>query len=297
MIAREELHEDKEKIEDYLKALKEWIEKSPHLKARTDDQFLVAFLRGCQYSLEATKKKLDTFYTLRTHIPELLSNRDPMDIKLREVIKLGIGIPLPLTETPGSPRIFLIRHGIYDANMFTLHDVMKVSTMINDILLRDDDNFVVAGQIGILDLSGVSFKHFAQYNPGFIKKMTLLSHDGSPIRHRAFHYINTPPGFDNVFTVFMSLMNETDRNSVSYHDLESLFKIIPRRIMPFEYGGEAGPLQEIIDDWEKKILSYRMYFQEDEEQFGVDESKRIDRSNNAESLFGAEGSFNQLNFY
>lgn len=122
---------------------------------------------------------------------------------------------MPLTETPGSPRIILIRHGAYDANLFTIQDVMKVSTMINDILLRDDDNLTVAGQIGILDLAGVTGKHFFQYNPSFIKKMTMMSEEGSPIRHRGFHYINTPCGFEQVFNVFKSVMNDERKERVS----------------------------------------------------------------------------------
>lgn len=59
--------------------------------------------------------------------------------------------------------------------------------------------------------------------------------------------------------------------------------------MPLEYGGEAGPIQTIIDDWEQKILSYRQYFQEDEEQFGVDEQLRVGLAKNADSLFGGTG--------
>lgn len=66
--------------------------------------------------------------------------------------------------------------------------------------------------------------------------------------------------------------------------------------MPTEYGGEAGPLQDIIAEWEERILSNRQYFQEDEEQFGVDERLRVGSSNYVESLFGAEGTFNQLGF-
>lgn len=72
--------------------------------------------------------------------------------------------------------------------------------------------------------------------------------------------------------------------------MESLYRVIPRRLMPLEYGGEAGTIQDIIDEWEKKILSYRQYFQEDEEQFGVDERLREGTSKTAESLFGIEGS-------
>lgn len=47
--------------------------------------------------------------------------------------------------------------------------------MVNDILMRDDDNWTIAGQIGILDLENVSSSHLRQLNPSIIKKWTLLS--------------------------------------------------------------------------------------------------------------------------
>lgn len=89
IVAHEELNEDPAKIEDAVDAFREWINKSPHLRARTDDQFLVTFLRATKYSLEKAKKKLDMFYTLRTHIPELMLDRDPYDEKIHGIIKLG----------------------------------------------------------------------------------------------------------------------------------------------------------------------------------------------------------------
>lgn len=88
-VARTELGEDANKIEDAVAEFRTWIESCPHLKARTDDQFLVSFLRGCKYKLEKAKKKLDMFYTLRTHMPELMLDRDPLDRKLSAIIRLG----------------------------------------------------------------------------------------------------------------------------------------------------------------------------------------------------------------
>lgn len=88
-VAREELNEDPTKIEEAVETLRDWIRKSPHLRARTDDQFLVTFLRATKYSMENAKKKLDIFYTLRTQIPELLLDRDPYDEKVHGIIKLG----------------------------------------------------------------------------------------------------------------------------------------------------------------------------------------------------------------
>ena len=87
--AIEELFEDPNRIEKDLEAFREWIKKSPHIRGRTDDQFLITFLRGCKYSLEKAKQKYDLFYTLKTHVPELCRNRDPMDPKVLSAIKQG----------------------------------------------------------------------------------------------------------------------------------------------------------------------------------------------------------------
>lgn len=88
-VAWEELNEDDTKIEEAVETLRDWIQRSPHLRARNDDQFLVTFLRATKYSMEKAKKKLDMFYTLRTHIPELMLDRDPYDEKVHGIIKLG----------------------------------------------------------------------------------------------------------------------------------------------------------------------------------------------------------------
>lgn len=88
-VAREELNENPNQIQQNLEQFREWIRKSPHLKSRTDDQFLITFLRGCKYSLEKAKQKLDMYYTLRTHLPELIGPRQQLDAKTLEILKLG----------------------------------------------------------------------------------------------------------------------------------------------------------------------------------------------------------------
>lgn len=79
-----------------------------------------------------------------------------------------------------------------------------------------------------------------------------------------------------------------------HSDFDSLYKVIPRKLMPTEYEGEAGSLQSITDEWETKILSYRDYFLEDSKNYGVDEKKRPGRAKNSDSLFGIDGTFRQL---
>lgn len=88
-IAEAELNEVPSRIADDILALRTWMSKQAHLIARTDDQFLVTFLRGSKYSLERAKEKIDLYYTVRSLMPEMFESRDPTDPITLEIIKLG----------------------------------------------------------------------------------------------------------------------------------------------------------------------------------------------------------------
>lgn len=215
-IAQNELFEDPNQIQENLDILKQWLNKSAHIKARTDDQFLIAFLRGCKYSLERTKQKIDMYYTYRTHLTEIVGNRDPLDDKINKVIKLGVTLPLPITGNSGSPKILFVRINAYDPSCVRVEDVMKVFSMINDILMTEEDNSVVAGQLCVCDLANISMGHIIQMQPAFLKKAIMIWQESSPIRQKGVHYINAPKIFEQMFALVKSLLNEKMRKRVSF---------------------------------------------------------------------------------
>jgi len=96
-----------------------------------------------------------------------------------------------------------------------VNDALRVVTMMLDIVMNEDDNFVVAGQIGILDLKDVTMAHFLQMNATTIKKLTVLTQDAAPGRMKGLHWINAPKGFEQVFNLFTAFMTAKNRSRVS----------------------------------------------------------------------------------
>jgi regulator of replication initiation timing len=130
-----DLNEIPQNIPSELEELRKLILEVPHLRSRLDDQFLIGFLRNCKHNVEDTLRKIISFYSCRSSLPELMENRDPANQRIREILKLGVGIPLPFTQTPDSPRVILIRVGAYESTEYSIIDIMKVANMICDVLL------------------------------------------------------------------------------------------------------------------------------------------------------------------
>lgn len=110
-LIRKELNENVDTREKDLEIIKEWLTKQPHLPGFdgnfkvlidynfsnqlgidtckfSDDQRIMTFLRGCKFSLEKCKRKIDMYFTMRALVPEFFSNRDIKSPELQEVARV-----------------------------------------------------------------------------------------------------------------------------------------------------------------------------------------------------------------
>lgn len=155
--AKEQINEVPERVEEDIQHIKDWIKKQPHLRARTDDQWILAFLRGCKFSLERTKEKIDFFYTIRTMLPELFADRDPMKPELQEVMKTGFFMPI-VSKSNDEQKMILLKSGAYDPEKIKMQDVFKVNMMALDIGLLEDDVALINGMHVLQDMSGRPYR-------------------------------------------------------------------------------------------------------------------------------------------
>ncbi|EDV96433.1 alpha-tocopherol transfer protein-like [Drosophila grimshawi] len=291
--AKEYLNEVPERIEADLETLKTWIDQQPHLNSRKDDQFLIAFLRGCKYSLERTKSKLDKYYTLRTKYPELFNITDIDDPKFREIQRLGPIIFLP--NLYNGARVGIFRMGVTPADKYKITDVMRVGLAMQELSILEDDDALISGVVFIMDMKGATASHLFQMTPGLAKKMTVFNEEAFPIRPKAQHFVNVIPGFETVFNMIKPMMSKKQQGRLFIHsNIDSLMEQLPLKYLPKEYGGENGSIEESTTIWGKKIEDHRDYYKANA-QYGTDEKLRPGVPIDFESIFGIEGSFRKLN--
>lgn len=108
-----------------------------------------------------------------------------------------------------------------------------------------------------------------------------------------------------------------------HSNIDEVFKYIPKRVFPSDYGGDAPSIKKltgklniqfqkkkkknsshfqlkiklinISEEWTRKVIDRRDWFIEDS-QYYVTESKRPGKQINGMQLFGCDGSFKQLEF-
>ncbi|XP_047098519.1 alpha-tocopherol transfer protein-like [Schistocerca piceifrons] len=292
-IAVKELNEDPKRRDQDIQHIKDWLSKQPHLRARDDDQWILTFLRGCKFSLEKTKQKLDMFYTLRSALPDIFINRDPFSPKAQKYLSSGVVVELP-RRSPEGRRVIIWRPRLLAPGSLSAEDVSRVNFMNADATLHEDDATVICGEVTIQDFQGTTMAHFASWTPWQMKRITTCFQDGYPLRAKGLHMINVPSGFEKLFSLFEQFFKEKIRKRIFVHaNLESLHKHVPKEILPEEYGGDAGPIDKIQSEWRSRIERNAAFFKEDD-KYGVDESKRPGKPKTQTDLFGVEGSFRQL---
>ncbi|OWR49435.1 putative SEC14 [Danaus plexippus plexippus] len=274
--ARKELNEDPELIDEKIQQFKQWILNQKHLKARTDDQWLLAFLRGCKYRMEQAKSKIDLYYSLRSTAPYLYSIKFN-ESKLIDLLNLGSVVILPKTLNPSEPRIIFYRLGRFDPKEYHIIDVLSLLSLMEQICFMEDDTFVVAGTIHVLDFAGTKFGHYTQTSLTHLRHIGLARQDAVPIRIKRIHFLNTPYFFETFFKVAKMILSEKNKQRILFHSKSALHDYFPKEIIPEEYGGTGDSFRQCVDYWKNKIREYDSFFEEDL-KYGSDESKRLTKN-------------------
>jgi len=294
--AKNDLGEDPKNLQDCIDHLRKWIEQSPHLhNIRKDDLVLKTFLRGCKYSLEKSKEKLDFFFTVRTTLPSWFDNWDPRQAAVQAYLNKGVYLPLPGYDKHGRFCV-LMRPGTSDPNHMKIEDGFKVSTMMMEYALRVNEQAQVKGLVLIQDMAGMTASHAAQVNPALAKKAMTVWQDASPQNPKAMHFLNMPGVIETVFRMMQTLQKEKMRKRNVVHskgDYSQLIDDIGADILPKEYGGNNVSVDVLRDFWKKETEENRNWFL-DQSKYKTDESKRTGKPKNHSDIFGIEGSFRKL---
>ncbi|KAL0818430.1 hypothetical protein ABMA28_008894 [Loxostege sticticalis] len=290
---RVELNEDVSTRDRDLAAIKEWLRKQPHLPDEWEDGPLMTFLRGSSFSLEKCKRKLDMYFTMRAACPEFFTNRDPTNPDLADILTAKVqGPPLP-GITPNGRRVTVCRGVQPNLNAQEIADTLKLALMIGDVRLTEEREGV-AGDVYVLDAAVLGPSLLAKLSPTTIKKFMICVQEAYPVKLKEVHIVNTSPIVERFVNFVKPFLKEKIRKRIFIHkEVKDLYKHVPQEMLPVEYGGPSGTMEDLQEQWKSKLAEYKDWFAA-QESVKADESRRPGRPTNYDELFGIDGSFRQL---
>ncbi|KAB0798078.1 hypothetical protein PPYR_09071 [Photinus pyralis] len=296
-IAENELNEVSSRLTSDIQQIRDWINKQPHFNFEIGDQLLVSFLRCSKFSLERAKERLDRYFTIRTMAPEAFTNRDPLLPEMQAILEAGCILPLPKVANEYGPRIIVLRFSDnLNPNLMTIVNITKLSYMIQDILLREDDNAVISGILFWGYCKNFSSKYAVQLTPSNLQRHAVIEEKGFPFRMKGAYYSHLPQIFEALYNFLKFFGSEKLKQRMGLYsesNFEELFKKIPKDLLPEEFGGCNGSVKDLTVFWKDKVESYRDWFLKDE-NCKIDERLRPGTRKTSSEVFGLEGSFRKL---
>ncbi|XP_069699164.1 alpha-tocopherol transfer protein-like [Periplaneta americana] len=286
---------DERSIKEAVEMLKNWIQLQPHLpkeEGSLHEARLERWLIRCKNSMERTKQSIDMYYTLKSLLPEMMSDWNMQSKWFKTISMLTYFTHMP-QMTPDYERVVCIGVLSNDPTDFVLEDWFRMAMMTFEVRMCEDYSL---RDIFIIDLAHYTLGHVTKVTFPCMKKAEACIMKAFSTRLKAVHFINVQPFAAVIADLLKSVLSSKIAARIQVHatDLTEFHKQVPKESLPTEMGGCGGSINDNWNVWLKKLETYQDWFLQ-HENVKSDEKKRLGGNATSSDLFGIEGSFRKLN--
>ncbi|XP_066903324.1 clavesin-1 [Halyomorpha halys] len=247
-LAKNELRETPEVVQEALKKLRELIENDPTINFRTDDEILIIFLRPCKYYPEsalALMKRVADFKDKHT----MISNMMPDDEKSAMIDHKIVNV---IANRDHKGRRVLIANigGAWDTKQISGDQIFRLFYLIHVGAMLEPET-QIRGVVVILDFENLGMRQVAQLTPSFSMRLLSFIQEAMPLRLKEVHIVKQPFIFNVVWKVFQPFVREKLKSRLFFHGskMDSLHKHLDPSHLPANYGGKLPAFDYSSADW------------------------------------------------
>ncbi|KAL0274466.1 UNVERIFIED_CONTAM: hypothetical protein PYX00_006880 [Menopon gallinae] len=223
-----------EKVQEMLVLLND----HPELNARTDDVYLLRFLRAKYFNTKAAFNLLKNYEEFRSKYHEQWMNVDLPT--LRTLTTKGAVQVLPGRDQHAR-RVFWLRGGLWKPGDCSIDCLLQAGGLCGDATIVEPMT-QIAGIVMIFDLKDVGMSQIKGLSTTFAKKMVHFLANCLPVRINAIHVVNEPALFSMILSLFKAFLTEKMKKGLYFHgsNLASLHEHVSPTCLPPELGGTYG---------------------------------------------------------
>ncbi|XP_018343399.1 PREDICTED: alpha-tocopherol transfer protein-like [Trachymyrmex septentrionalis] len=227
---------------------------------------LALFAHSCYFDIEATRRCMNVYYSLRATTPELFNNRDFSLDSLQQSLKTLEFAILPKPDQNGN---WIIVQRFMDPrpSQYIFNDNLKLLFMSYDANLYT--NGCSEGCILLVDMAKTRFGHLTRLSINSLRKSIEYVQEGLPMRLKRIYVVNAPWFMDKVIALMRPFMKQELFEMIHIYsgDISGLYPHIPLECLPKDYGGELDCMANFHKEHCMKLDQLRNYFREEEALF------------------------------
>ncbi|XP_025423691.1 alpha-tocopherol transfer protein-like isoform X3 [Sipha flava] len=280
MVAKEELREDEATRNNALVQMRLWLKQNNKIiYSRSDDSFLLRFLRAKKFSLPLAQEALERYLLLRQTFGRQFGfyQFDTTCPRLEELLKLGYIFAVPKRDKNGR-RIIITRPGVFNPSKWCNTEMTRMHAITYETLLEDQEN-QIRGFVHYTDAAGMCLQQLTLFTPREAIRIVKNGEQTIPMRHKEIYGVNVPLSLKFALDFGLSLISEKIRSRVKiFNSIKESHAYIDQSLLPKEYGGEMemskmiGKLifnntiilqstfylfKQMIDLWKQELLEKR----------------------------------------
>ncbi|XP_046402055.1 alpha-tocopherol transfer protein [Ischnura elegans] len=234
-LAREMTGETPEVRSSTLAELRQMIDTRMELPNRTEESFLIKFLRARSFNVEKAYNLLVRYYRFKETHPNF--HKEVYPLRLTYIGDDDVVCVPPYRDQNGH-RIIIYRLGNWKPRNYSVDELFKATVVILELATLEPTTQIKGG-VCIFDLSGISLSHVYHLTPAVASQIVELMGGSFPIKIHGIHVVLQSFLFDMIYTLFKPLLDARTRERIYIHghDLASLHTHIDPRNLPAKYGG------------------------------------------------------------
>lgn len=146
-----------------------------------------------------------------------------------------------------------------DPEKINFDHVIKAFYMAADIRLVTTDEVWADGEIPIFDMTNITLRHFTKIVFSTLRLFMKYSQEAHPVVVQQIHIVNCSSLVNRVMMVIKPFLKAEVAERIQTHlpDSESLFKYVPKEVLPKEYGGHCGSIETVRSYWLENLMNHR----------------------------------------
>ncbi|KAJ7361753.1 Clavesin-1 [Desmophyllum pertusum] len=217
---------------------------------RSDDAFLMIFLRARRYNVEESFQLLSNYIEFRSKNAAIFENLSAW--QLHHVIEDGFPCVLPYSDQNGAQMIIIFA-GSWDTDTYGTEEILKAFILSMERLIENDEA-QLNGIVIIADFSGWTASHASRLSLSFVRQVFSMFQDHYPARFVGFHFVNEPWYVKAALTLLKPFIHEKIWKRIHVHgnNMATLHDHCHQDFLPAEFGGNKSAVNR--EYWARVLL-------------------------------------------